>query len=488
MCARAKGGGCLVKRGNVYHARWVVDGQVFTRSTKCTIKKDALKKLDEFVHPYQVESDIETLQNLQSKINVLEGEANKTPKAKAIQLKFILDVYEKDINQSHISEATDRDYTSKFNKLIKFLKGKEYAYQVTEKDVDEFMMTIKLKDSVKTYNTYIKVMKRVFKIAMLHDTNIRKNPFDHLRFLKEPADVGRTDLSVEQLDKLVECAYQIGEEEGLFFKVGRFTGMRRGDVMSLKQSEINFEDMMIRKLPAKTHYTGIMYRIPIVPELYEDLKKVPKHEDGYVFGKIHDYSHWKISELVRKVFDLAEIPISQIGKDGKRHFVSGYHVFRHSIASILHKSRTPINQIKAILAHTKIDMSLHYAHVHDEDLVMPDLSNKFKTIKVSKDVYVKVMSYANHEDTFDEAIQKMIKKLNEQRTSSIDELRSAEEERKLREEQEIEMWFDELFDENGNLKDTVDDSAKKKLKDRGIIEPVAKEGAKGTWVDIKTEE
>ena len=55
---RAKGSGTVYLDGNIYRARWVSGGKVYTRTTGEKDKRAALLKLAEFVRPYQAKNDV----------------------------------------------------------------------------------------------------------------------------------------------------------------------------------------------------------------------------------------------------------------------------------------------------------------------------------------------------------------------------------------------------------------------------------------------
>lgn len=441
--SRAKGTGCLVKRGKYYTARWTVDGKVYTRSTKCEKKSEALKKLAEFVHPYQTTSSIETLENLQSQIHVLENGMRRTPRKEAVKLQFVIDVYKNDVDQSAITEATEVDYDCKLNRLKKFVAPKEYVYQLTEADAQAFMLDIKSKCTEKTYNTYLKVFKRIFDVAMKHDTNIRRNVFAKLKFINEGCQSWRRELKNEEIEKLFESAKKIGEEELLLFKLGAYTGMRRSDCMKLKWSEVDLPERKIRRLPIKTMKTGRKAIIPIVDELQQVLEAADKSSE-FVLPKISSYSHWQISNLVERVFKSAGIKIFFVDENKKKHFLTGFHALRHTIASKLHRSGTPINQIKTILGHTKIDMSLSYAHIAEEDLKMPDLSGSTMQVQVKKTTYENVMKRKRADETFDDVVVRLLSnRLADE--EAVAKIAAEKEALAAKEKQELDDMIDEVM-------------------------------------------
>ena len=54
---RAKGAGTIQKHGRTWRAVWMVDGKIYTKSTGTGDKREAEKKLAEFVAPYHLKGE-----------------------------------------------------------------------------------------------------------------------------------------------------------------------------------------------------------------------------------------------------------------------------------------------------------------------------------------------------------------------------------------------------------------------------------------------
>ena len=76
--ARAHGTGSLIKRGKYWSARWMVKGKLYTRSTGCSSKAEAQKKLEEFTKPFRETTDLEVLENLSARVRVAESAVKET--------------------------------------------------------------------------------------------------------------------------------------------------------------------------------------------------------------------------------------------------------------------------------------------------------------------------------------------------------------------------------------------------------------------------
>jgi len=77
---------------------------------------------------------------------------------------------------------------------------------------------------------------------------IDANPFEGIR-AKHEEPHSRRELSVAELKVILDAAS--GELEGLLY-LGTFTGLRMGDVCTLKWGEVDLDRQIITRIPNKT--------------------------------------------------------------------------------------------------------------------------------------------------------------------------------------------------------------------------------------------
>ena len=414
---RAKGSGTLVLRGNIWHARWMVNGQIYTRSTKCTDKDDAEKKLAEFVKPFQEETTLEIIENLAAKVRVQEkriAEAKKEVKTKEqekIRIDCLLDVYMSDVSTGNIALNTQRGYTAKIRKFQKFV-NKKYVYEVTQEDATKFLEFLKTEVAEILFNCALVFLRTSFGMAMKKDHRIKTNVWEGFSKLKVDKSHSRRALTNEEIDKLVEIAktttkFRCNDCIALLFQVGIYTGLRKSDCCSLKWSEVDFDANMIRKLPKKTKRTGKLARVPIHPKLKEILLSL-KREGEYV--NPHAYRMYGTDELdgyIKTVFDEAGITTSAKDENGKLKFITGFHALRTSFVSNCARDGIPLNVIQTMVAHSRIDMTMDYTRTNEDDLRLPD----FDEVKVSlkKSTYELLKSKVGENQTIDDFIMSLLK-------------------------------------------------------------------------------
>ncbi len=130
------------------------------------------------------------------------------------------------------------------------------------------------------------------------------------------------------------------------------TGVRRGELFSLKWSDVNFATKTITVVGA-TAKTSETRHIPTNKEALTTLQEWKKQGDGagYVFagqsgGRMED-----VKSAWLKLLERAEI-------QGFR-----WHDMRHDFASRLVMAGVPLNTVRDLLGHSDIKMTLRYAHL-----------------------------------------------------------------------------------------------------------------------------
>lgn len=410
---RAHGTGTLVKRGKYYMAKWMVKGKLYTRTTKCTTEREALKKLEEFTRPFRGTSDIEVLENLAAKVRVAEASLAKEEidkKKPPIKLALLVDAYKADLSTSEFTSGTEHVYESRVNAFADFVK-KEYVYEVTKDDVKQFLQAKKSEIGVYAYNGYIATMQMLFKVAMQHDHRIHVNVWDMFDKLKTDKSHGRRELTSEEVQKLCAEAYKsqrFGNELGLIFEIAVYTGLRKSDCKMLKWCDIDMDDKMYDVLPIKTGHNGKRARGPLHPKLYEKLKALKRDESGYVLPHIAKAKSKTFERAINEVFANVGIEVSTHDANGKLCIVTGFHAFRHYFISNCSRNGIPINHIQQLVAHSTPNMSLHYTHTFDSDLRLPDYDDVTERIALKKTT-VEALNKAKGIHDLDDFIMNLLK-------------------------------------------------------------------------------
>lgn len=385
--ARKKGSGTLQLRGGRWLAIWIVNGKRYTRSTGTGDRKEAEKKLAEFVKPFQEKTELEIAENLAAKVRVRTAavQKSKNKKARPVKILEMVDVYREDLSTSPIEEQTAGQYEAKVRALAK-KTGLTFAYEVGRAEAEKFMEGVKSKMSAGTFNIYLVALKAMYKAAMKKDYRIRENPFAGISKLREDRSRGRRELSNEEVAKLISCAAEMSGDMEDLFVMGAYTGMRKSDICNLKRASVDERNGLLKFRPVKTRKNGLH----AVVKIHEKAKAVldSAAKDGeYVFPRLKAmYDGRTLESRINAVFRAAGIETHAKDAAGKTTVVTGFHALRVYFATNCARSGMPINQIMKALGHAKADMSLHYVETPDADLSLPDFGSDTVKVPLRKDV------------------------------------------------------------------------------------------------------
>lgn len=168
------------------------------------------------------------------------------------------------------------------------------------------------------------------------------------------------NLTSEQMVKLLQV---LDEEEDKIFasliRLALFTGMRRGALLNLQWTDLDFERNIItlRGDVAKKKKTEY---IPMNEKAKEILLAVPRTTSPYVFpGRDNDKPRVNITDILKRVKEKAGLPEN----------FRPLHGLRHSFASWLANSgQVSMYELQKLLTHSSPLMTQRYAHLHDEAL------------------------------------------------------------------------------------------------------------------------
>jgi integrase len=134
------------------------------------------------------------------------------------------------------------------------------------------------------------------------------------------------------------------EEVGRFLRILIETGMRRGELLALRPENIQGRWIRIWKNKTKTPRS-----VPLTEAAVEALE---------------GFSGWSIDENdLRRVWDKLR---DAMGLREDPEFV--LHTLRHTTATRLLKKTRDITKVQKLLGHKKLQTTMRYAHISDEDL------------------------------------------------------------------------------------------------------------------------
>jgi len=368
---RSKGSGCLVKRGDIYMARWVRDGKVYTRTTEKSDKKEAAEKMRDFLEPFQHKNDAEKLASIATKIEGAETQAESLLPSLSILNTF--KAYIDSSNRPDSGARTMKDYESEFNRFADWMKEHHPEIKelrlVTHEIASSFAGHLGKTLSSCSFNKYLVLLRRIWKVLSKNsEARLKLNPWDDIR-PKLLATHSRRELTVEELSKVIAS---VSGEMRLLFAIGIYSGLRLGDAATLKWGNVDLVRRTIIVTPSKTarRANAKQVKIPIHETLYRLLCDVPQSRRiRFVLPELsslylrENTKGADLSKRIHSVFSDCGIKTACTVEGYSRCGVDvGFHSLRHTFVSLSANAGVPMAMVQALVGHSNPAMTRHYLH------------------------------------------------------------------------------------------------------------------------------
>lgn len=206
--------------------------------------------------------------------------------------------------------------------------------------------------SIATVNRELAVLRRMFSIAF-REGWILRHPFSGSDVLISTSDETRRDrvLSLAEEELLLEACDGRREHLRPVIICALDTGMRRGEILSLRWRDIDLKNRRIN-IQATNTKTLRARSVPITPRLFSELENLPQRDPATrVFGITDTVKRsWATAKAIAGISDLK------------------FHDLRHTCATRLVQGGLPIAEVSRILGHTSIVTTFRYANVDDSTL------------------------------------------------------------------------------------------------------------------------
>lgn len=206
-------------------------------------------------------------------------------------------------------------------------------------------------EKVKPATVYLELalLRRMFNVAIKEWEWVRDNPVSKLSFSVGNKNARSRRLTVEEEQKLLDCAASPQWLRTLLV-VALHTGMRRGEILNLKWQDVDFSRRTITVVRSKN---GEKRAIPMTNLVQDVLKKVKVRD---ISGKIFPIAVRSLRAAYDKALSKAEID----------DFT--FHDLRHSFATRLVQRGVDLYKVKELLGHKTLAMTARYAHHYPESL------------------------------------------------------------------------------------------------------------------------
>ena len=174
------------------------------------------------------------------------------------------------------------------------------------------------------------------------------NPIRHIR--KPKLARGRTRRATDEEIRLI-IENTDSSDLPFIVKLALETGMRRGEIASIRWSDINFEGRFIQLLDTKN---GEDRKVPLSSRTISIIKSIPIRKDGMLFGMTAHAISYAFIRAKRRV-GLEDL-----------HF----HDLRHEAISRMFEKSLNVMEVGAISGHKTLQMLKRYTHLNPKELAL----------------------------------------------------------------------------------------------------------------------
>jgi integrase len=238
--------------------------------------------------------------------------------------------------------------------MLNQLKKQWGAYDIRQINpllIEEFRKDLlERKRTRSTTNRYLALLGKMMNLAIDWGL-LTQNPVSRVKFFSEKANFRETILSLEEEDVLLKkCPKRLLP----IVQVALNTGMRRGEILGLRWSQV---DLVARTIKLSKTKSGKPRIIPINAFLL-DILTGQQRKTGYSEFVFLNRATRKPFKDVKRAFNTAA---TNAGIEGLR-----FHDLRHTFASRLVAAGVDLITVKDLLGHHSVKVTERYTHTNAE--------------------------------------------------------------------------------------------------------------------------
>jgi integrase len=302
------------------------------------------KRVRECVGPISKSAALKIL--AKKKFEVEEGLylGKKSEMAFSKMMDEFLNLYSKANNK----ETSYKRYVVSSKQLLKFF-GKKTISQVSIKSIEEYKVLRSRYVKPASVNRELALLRAMFNKA-IEWGYVRENPVSKVKKYREPERIRY--LSQAELKRLFDVLLKPNKKAPHIKPIvilALYTGMRRGEILNLRWTQIDFDNRMIL---LETSKSGKRRTIELCDTAYNALAFLPK-KGRYVFQ----------NKLTGKpITDIKNAFHAIIKKTKIEDF--RFHDLRHTFASYLTMRGENTFTIQQLLGHSTLEMAKRYSHLN----------------------------------------------------------------------------------------------------------------------------
>jgi len=261
-----------------------------------------------------------------------------------------------EINKPHRRELTQRNHRQTYNYHIKPYFGNKKLDEIKPSSIATWQN--KLLETIATKSlSFVRAVFNVIFNDAIRDEIIVKNP---LKLIKKPKIVPIRDINPFTLDEINKILYYMDDKVKIFFAIGFYTGMRTGEIISLKWSDIDLDNNAIsisrakrQGIESKPKTDASIRTIDIIDALVPYIK-------NHLRYKI-DSSEYLLNSFFKKPYS-DSVAMSRYWKLLLERIDITYrnpYQMRHTFASMMISNGEDVLWVSKMLGHTTSAMTLN---------------------------------------------------------------------------------------------------------------------------------
>jgi integrase len=195
---------------------------------------------------------------------------------------------------------------------------------------------------------------------------IRDNPVKGVKRSRRPRDLERSNRAWTEEERRIVLA-QLPRQLQVPVALAMFTGLRKGDVLTLIKSAIQGQRILWR-----TNKTRQLISIPLHPDLVALLAAAPQH-DAVTIAATLSGTPWTESGF-NSSFIKAMAKLRQGGSIGTG---LTFHGLRHTVGTLLIEAGSDLDTVRRWLGQKTLVMAIHYSETADTSKRMEEVMTKF---------------------------------------------------------------------------------------------------------------
>ncbi len=359
--------GYLLNRKGIYYACWTLAGKQTRKSTHTRDRREAGKKLAEFMEPFLIEDEAKMLHNIKARIEYDNDKLAALNDARnpPLTITQAWATYEKSATRPQSGPATLALYGLIWGRFTRWLE-EHHAEIVTLRQVTPEIvsgygaeLTTERKVSGRTFNLHIGFLKLAFRVLAV-PAKLTVNPFAEIQRKKHKPQ-GRRALTTDELRRV--CSSAKGELRTLL-ALGLYLGARLGDCCMMEWGSV---DLHKRVIAYTAHKTGRKLIVPMHPALWGILNEcATAQRSGYLVpGLALLYASkgaYAVTTQVQAHLKDCGIITTATGQGRRAQVLAGFHSLRHSAVSLLREAGAPLSVTMAIVGHSTMEQHDNYTH------------------------------------------------------------------------------------------------------------------------------